>query len=492
MKSYLRVLRFPNFRYLFAGQAASNVGDQVVIVALALYITQRTGSATDLGLVLAAQALPLVALILLGGVWADRFGGRGRRRIMIGADSVRAVLHGALATLILTGGASVTEMIVIEALFGAARAFFNPAYTGLIPQTVSDEHVQEAQALTGLTFNLAIMIGPALGTGLMLTVGAGAAFALDAATFVVSAALLMRVHPRARGAERNSETVVQALRGGFSEVASRPWVWVTIVAFCVAVLFSYSQWYALAPSIAKQFYGGASRFGELESIAGAGAVIGALLGIRWRPKRPLALGLALVLAWPLQDIAFSTLAPFAAVVVLAFSVGVGFALLDVWWQTALAQHIPADALSRVSSYDWMGSLALLPVGFALAGPIASVLGARTTLGGAAVITFVVLLAAITPRSTRELSLAEQVVDQVEVEAGRKAEVAHVDSLVGVVHQWVPVEQPLVAHREEPVRDAVGERVSKPLGVRERGQDHRGDRGVGVGGGDPSADRGHQL
>jgi MFS family permease len=472
VKQYLRVLRFPNFRALFLGQSASNVGDQVVIVALALYVTERTGSAADLGFVLAAQALPLIGLILLGGVWADRFGGPGRRRIMIGADSARAILHATLAVLILTGGASVVQLIVIEALFGAARAFFNPAYTGLIPQTVPDDHVQEAQALTGLSVNLSIMVGPAIGTALMLTVGAGAAFALDAATFVVSAVLLTRVHPRARGAERTTETVVQSLRAGFSEVRSRPWVWATIIAFCVAVLFSYAQWYSLAPSIAKEFYGGADKFGVLESIAGVGAVLGALIGIKWRPKRPLMLGLALVLAWPLQDLAFATLQPFVTVVLLAFSVGLTFALFEIWWETALVRHIPADSLSRVSSYDWMGSLALLPLGFAIAGPIASAVGARTVLGVGAGVTFVTLLAAMTPRSTRELSLTEQVADDVVVEAGGEAEVADVDPLIGVMHQRVALQEPLMPHREEPVGDAVGKGVTEVLAVGEGGQDQR--------------------
>jgi MFS family permease len=472
VSSYLRVLRFPNFRFLFLGQSASSVGDQVVIVALALYVTERTGSATDLGFVLAAQALPMIALILFGGVWADRFGGKGRRRIMIGADSVRAGLHLALAGLIFAGGASVVEMIVIEALFGAARAFFNPAYTGLLPQTVPDEHMQEAQALSGVTANLAIMVGPAIGTVLVLTVGAGSAFLLDAATFVISAALLTRVNPRARGTERNRETVVQSLRAGFGEVASRPWVWATISAFCVAVLFSYSQWYSLAPSIAKEFYGGADRFGVLESIAGVGAVLGALIGIKWRPKRPLMLGLALILSWPLQDLAFATLQPFVMVVSLAFSVGLTFALFEIWWETALVRHIPADALSRVSSYDWMGSLALLPLGFAIAGPVASVVGARTVLGVGAAVTFVTLLAAMTPRSTRQLSLAEQVADHVVEEPRREPQIAHVDPLIGVVHQRIPVEQPLVAHREEAVSHAVGKGVAEPLGVGERREDQR--------------------
>ncbi len=165
MSSYLRVLRHPDFRYLFFGQSASAVGDQVVIVALALYITQHTGSITDLGLVLAAQTVPLVALILFGGVWADRL---PRQRIMIVADLARAVLHGILALLILAGGASVGQMVVIEALFGAARAFFQPAYTGLLPQTISESLIQDARALTESTANVAILVGPALGTVLVL------------------------------------------------------------------------------------------------------------------------------------------------------------------------------------------------------------------------------------------------------------------------------------------------------------------------------------
>ena len=165
MSTYLRVLRHRDFRYLFLGQSASAVGDQVVVVALALYITQRTGSPTDLGLVLAAQSVPMVALLLFGGVWADRL---PRHRIMIVTDLVRALLHAVLAALILTGGASVGEMVVIEALFGAARAFFQPAYTGLLPQTIREERKQDAWALSDDQANLAILVGPALGTALVL------------------------------------------------------------------------------------------------------------------------------------------------------------------------------------------------------------------------------------------------------------------------------------------------------------------------------------
>jgi MFS family permease len=400
LSSYLGVLRHKDFRYLFLGQSASAVGDQVAILALVLYITQRTGSPTDLGLVLAAGTVPLMALILFGGVWADRL---PRHRIMIGADLTRTVLHGALAILILAGGASVAQMVVIEALFGAARAFFQPAYTGLLPQTIAEEQIQDARALSEVTNNLAILVGPALGTILVLGVGAGEAFALDAATFVFSAAMLVRVHPRPRGEAPPPEPVLQELRAGWREVRSRSWVWVTIACFTGALLCVYAQWYALAPVIARDNYGGAGVFGLLESVAGVGAVAGALLGVKWRPRRPLRAGLILILVWPLQDIVFALSSPLALVLPFAFATGFGFSLFGVWWETALARHIPPHAISRVSAYDWMGSLALLPLGFVIAGPLAGAFGARNVLGVGSAIGFVLLLVALTPRSTRELN-----------------------------------------------------------------------------------------
>ena len=436
MSSYLRVLRHPNFRNLFLGQSASAIGDQVVMVALALYVTRRTGSATDLGLVLAAQSLPLVALLLFGGVWADRL---AKHRIMIATDLVRAALHGTLAVLIFAGGASVAEMIVIEALFGAARAFFQPAYTGLLPQTISSALVQDARALSESTANVAILVGPALGAALVLGLGAGEAFVFDAATFVISAVLLSRVRPRRAGAGPTRQSVVHELRVGWREVRSRPWVWATIAAFAGAVLCAYAQWYALAPRLTRDLYGSVGLFGVLESVAGAGAVAGALAGIRWRPRRPIVTGLMLALAWPLQIAAFALAVPLSAVIALSFAAGFGFSLFAVWWETALVRNIPASSLSRVSSYDWMGSLALLPLGFALAGPLAAAFGARTVLGIGSVLAFAMLGLALLPRSTRELTgerpaSAEQLARDVGVERAGEPEIAHVDPLVGAVHQ----------------------------------------------------------
>jgi MFS family permease len=399
VSSYLRVLRHPNFRFLFLGQAASAIGDGVVLVAIALYVTQSTGSASDLGLVLAAQTLPLVTLLLFGGVWADRL---PRQRIMIATDLVRAALHGLLAVLILSGAVAIWQLVVIEACYGAAQAFFQPAYSGLVPQTVPEGLILEARGITEWMANLATLLGPALATALVLGIGAGEAFAFDAATFILSALLLTRVHPRPRGRPASAAPLARALREGWREVRSRAWVWVTIASFSGAVLCMYAQWYALAPGIARHVYGSAGVFGVIETLAGLGAVCGALVSLRWRPEHPLAAGLVLTLAWPLQCALFALSAPVGLVSACGFATGFGFALLMIWWETALAQHIPAHVLSRVSAYDWMGSLALLPLGYALAGPLAGALGAQVVLGIGSVAGLALLLLALAPRSTRRL------------------------------------------------------------------------------------------
>lgn len=403
MSSYLRVLRNTNFRYLFLGQAASVVGDRLVVVALALFITARTRSPTDLSLVLGAATVPLVTLVLFGGVWADRL---PRQRIMVVTDVARAALHATLAVLILTGEVRLWELIVIEALFGAAEAFFQPAYTGLLPQTVPVEQIQDARALTGATSNVAFLVGPALATALVLSAGAGVAFAVDAATFVVSAALLLRVRVTPGGTLAGARSsVLVDLRAGWREVRSRSWLWVTVAVFAGALLCVFSQWYALAPSVARSVYGHATVFGLFEGLAGAGAVAGSIAGLRWHPEHPLRVGLLLVLSWPAQNALLALGAPIPAVGAMALMTGFGFSLFGVWWETALARHIPPHLLSRVSAWDWMGSLALLPVGYFIAAPLAGEFGARGVLGLGGAIGVVLLLVALLPRSTRTLGIA---------------------------------------------------------------------------------------
>jgi MFS family permease len=384
-----------DFRLLFIGQAASTLGDRIVFVALALYVTQ-IGSPSDVGLVLAAHAFPLVAFLLLGGVWADRL---PRHRVMIATDLVRGGLHALLAVLILTGAVEIWQIAVVEALFGTAEAFFRPAYTGLVPQTVPEAMIQPAKAASGTLETLAEFAGPALATALVLGLGAGWAFAADAATFAVSAAFLVRVRPRPRGEAPERSSVLDELREGFGEVRSRAWVWVTILVFSLALLVSFAPYMTLGPTVAKDLYGGLGVYGLLAAVMGAGTVLGALVGFRWRPRFPMRAAFLWVLPWPLATTAFALGLPLALLVALFAVTGVGLALFGIWWETALAQRVPPHLLSRVTAYDWMGSLALLPLGYLLAGPVGEALGPREVLAAGGAIAFACIAAGLFVRET---------------------------------------------------------------------------------------------
>jgi MFS family permease len=400
-----RVLAQRDFRMLWIAQSASVIGDNIVLVALSLFIIERTHSATDLGLILAAQALPLVAFLLIGGVWADRL---PRHRVMIATDVVRFALHTLLAALIFAGSVAIWQVIVIEMLFRTAEAFFRPAANGLLPQTVAEQDIQPATAITGISNNVAEFAGPGLAVALVLGAGAGWAFALDAATFLVSAAFLSQVRPRVlsgepvEGANKEHVGVWDSIREGGREVRARTWVWATLAAFCLALFFGLASWFVLGPVVAEKQYGHISVYGFVEAAIGFGTIIGSVAGVGWRPRYPIRLGMLATLLWPMSAILYA--AGVTLVIVIPASVlgGAGFALFDVWWLTALAERIPPHALSRVSSYDWMFSLGLLPIGYAIMGPLAESLGAVNVLIGGAALGMVALALGLIPREVRML------------------------------------------------------------------------------------------
>jgi MFS family permease len=397
------VFRHREFRLLLAGQSASTLGDRIVIVALALYVTD-IGSPSDVGIVLAAHALPLVGFLLIGGVWADRL---PRHRVMLVTDLVRFALHALLAVLIFTGGAAIWAIAVIEALFGTAEAFFRPAYTGLVPQTVPESEIQPAKAMLGTVETITEFAGPALATVLVLGVGPGSAFAIDAATFLVSAAFLVRLRPRPRGDVAERSTVVTELREGWAEVRSRNWVWVIILAFSLALLTSFGPWQTLGPTVSLEQYDDRATFGIAASAVGLGTMIGAVIGFRWRPRHPIRTGMLLTLPWPVSLAAFALGLPVPLVLLIFLLDGVGVALFGIWWETALAERVPPHVLSRVTAYDWMGSLALLPLGYVLAGPLGEALGATEVLIGGSAIALAALGGALLVRDVRGLTRLER-------------------------------------------------------------------------------------
>lgn len=389
-----------DFRWLFISQTISTTGDRIVLVALALLVTERTGSTADLGLVLGVYTASHLAFVLFGGVWADRL---PRHRIMLSTDLLRGVLHALVALLIVTDAIAIWQLVAIEALFGAAEAFFRPAFAGLVPQTVPEQLIQEANALTSLTSTIAEFAGPALATALVLTAGTGTAFAVDAATFLVSAALLALVRPRPRGAPARRASLRSELREGFEQVRSRRWVWVTISVFSFQLLGAYAPYVVLGPSVAAERWGDAAAYGWLAAAVGAGTALGSLVALRWRPRRPLVVGIALTVPFSLLLTLVAIGVPLALALAGGLLSGVGLSLFGVWWQTALAQRIPPAALSRVTSYDWLGSMALLPIGYVVVGALADGLGATEVMAGGGLLAAAVVLTGLLPRETRELT-----------------------------------------------------------------------------------------
>jgi hypothetical protein len=251
----------------------------------------------------------------------------------------------------------------------------------------------------------------------VLGLGAGWAFLLDALTFVVSAVFLagVRVAEPARQPARaptaegggSGRTLLAELAEGFGHVRSRPWVWVTVGVFSLAVPLGYAPLFVLGPSVAEDAYGSAALFGVVTTLFGVGALAGALAGLRWRPRHPMRAAFWVLAAWPVLLVAFGAVAPVVVVCALAAATGFGFSLFDVWWNTAMAERIPPEALSRVSSYDWMGSLALLPVGFLVAGPVADATSPESVLVTGGALTALVLALGLIPRDTRTLRRIER-------------------------------------------------------------------------------------
>jgi MFS family permease len=399
----ISALRSRAFRLLWLAQSVSGIGDALIVVAVGLYVTHLTDNPSAVGVVLVAYSAPLVLFVLIGGVVADRL---PRKRLMVASDLVRATLHGLLAVLIVVGAVQIWHLVVIGALFATAEAFFRPAYTGLLPQTVAERDIQGAQALSGLSAELAMVLGPTLATTFVLMVGGALAFAVDALTFVVSAALVIRVRPRPRGEVAPNATVGRDFVEGWRAVRERGWVIGTIGCFAVVILVAIAPFLVLGATVAHDQYGSEGVFGLVNAALGVGTVTGAAICSRWRPRRPMFTGVLLGLGWPLASAVFALGPPLGVLFPVVAVAGAGIGVFAVLWESALAQRIPPHLLSRVSAWDWMGSLALLPIGYALAGPVGGWLGNRTVVLVGGGLGAIAMLAALLPSSTRSLTRLE--------------------------------------------------------------------------------------
>lgn len=375
LRSNLGALEERNFRLLWLGQTGSTIGDGLTFVAIAWAVLGVGGDATAIGIVFAAYSLPNVVFLLAGGVWADRL---PRNLVMMGSDALRAAVQTGLAFLLLTGSAEVWHIAVAAALHGTASAFFTPASTGLMPQVVSANRLQEANALMAVSRGAAFIIGPAVSGILIAASGPGLVFAIDAVTYVLSftTLALLRI-PRAESPADRASFVTE-LAEGWREVRSRSWLVASLLTFAVSNV-SLGAFMVLGPVIVERELGGAAVWGVILTAGAVGALIGGGVALRWRPARPLVVGFGVMLLTVSRVL---SLVPPFPVVVIALASLVGLAAISIantLWETVLQQRIPQNALSRVSSYDWMVSLVFQPVAFVVIGPLAAAIGEVPTL-----------------------------------------------------------------------------------------------------------------
>ena len=380
LPSSLEALSEPRFRLLWAGQATSAIGDGLMSIALAFAVLRIGGSATQLGLVLAAGVVSRVAFYLVGGVWADRL---PRQVVMLASDLVRAAQQLIVGVLLITGTARMWHLVAGAIVYGVAAAFFQPSSTGLVPATVSAARLQQANALMGLSRSVTSVGGPLLSGLLVAFIGPGWVFIINGITFIVSAITLAMLHvERTAGAERQS--FLKDLALGWHQLAIRSWYWLNLCAHALWN-FAIAAFYVLGPIVATRQLGGPSAWGLISACLGVGSVVGGIITLRLLPSRPLiAANLALIPA-ALMLLALAIPLPVVIIGLTCVIAFAGLAFLNEVWEATMQQLIPAAVLSRVTSYDWLISLIAMPAGYAVAGPAAQRFGIPTTLGAAAII-----------------------------------------------------------------------------------------------------------
>jgi MFS family permease len=364
-----------NFRLVFSSTTISAVGDGVTTIALAFAVLGISSSASALGIVLAARQASAAAITVAAGVWADRL---PRHLVLVAAALVQGSVQAVAGGLIITGHATVWALAVLALVYGLADGFVIPTSQGLIPAIVSSTRLQQANALLGLSRSIVGVLGPALG-GVLVAVGSpGGALLVDAASFAIAAALLVRVSLPRSQATGEPEPFLAELREGWNEFRRQTWIWTTIVFFGIGNCASTSL-FVLGPLVAKEHYSGASTWALLVSAFGVGTIVGGVVALHVRPGRPLLASCVAAVPIAFQPFAIALHLPVAVLVAVAAVAGVGLAIHLALWFTTFQRNVPEAALSRVSSYDALGSFVLMPLGSIVAGPIASVIGITETL-----------------------------------------------------------------------------------------------------------------
>jgi MFS family permease len=400
LRGRLGALEEREFRLLWLSRVVSDFGDRFALIGLAFAVLDIKASAATLGYVFAARTISNLVFLQAAGVWADRV---PRQLLMLGSDVGRGGAQAVLAFLLLTGRAEVWHLIVLAAVYGTAEAFFGPASQGLVPQTVRPERLHQANAMMSLSRNVTGILGPAA-AGLVIAISnTGWAIAVDAATFAVSAAFLAAM--RLAFTKPVRQRFLTDLRDGWKEFTRQTWIWVSVLHFGLFHMTALACFFVLTPVIAKRDLGGSSAYATIMVGAGVGAVVGSLLAMRFKPRRQLVVCFLTVSVWSIVLAAYAVTSSVPVITAAAFVAALAMNFGAAFWFTAMQEHVPPHARSRVSSYDWLGSWLFLPLGYLLIGPVAETIGYDVTLLLAVAWTVVSSLAILAIPSVRNLRSA---------------------------------------------------------------------------------------
>jgi MFS family permease len=378
------VLAERNFRRFYVGYSASLLGTAMSSVAIAFAVLGNGGTPTALGVVFAANIVPMIAFTLGGGALADRL---GRRPVMLAADVARCAAQGALAAALYLEHPRLWLFVAAALVVGAGGAFFQPALAGLPVQIAPPGRLGDANALLAIARAAAQVAGPALAGFLIAATSPATVIAADAASYAVSAAALamLRIPGAGRGAGQPrpqpwSRSLLRDLADGWAEFSARAWLWAGTVQFALFNLLTWGPYLVLGPVVARDYLGGARAWGTILACYGGGAILGGLLALGRRPRRPLVVANLATLGFPLPPLALALHLPAIVVAAAALLAGLGSALDSALVATVQQQRVPEQALSRVGAFNLVGAFAFGPVAFAAAGPVAAVIGARGVLG----------------------------------------------------------------------------------------------------------------
>ena len=392
-------LAVPAFRWLLAGQVVSAIGDQLFPIAVVALVVTRGGDAGELGLVLAARFAALVLFAVLGGVWADRL---PRVLMMRAADLLRLVAVSGLALAAGTGDPSAAVLAALVFTVGAGEAFFRPAYGALLPTILPARELPAGNALSEASHYVALIAGPGLAGALLLVTGPGVVFVIDALTFAVSLATLLKVAepPQQRPVRRRLHREIAA---GFEAVRQRRWIAAVLGMASVQLMFAVAPAMVLLPLVLRDGGASPSAYGLVLAVGAVGGLLGALTAARWRPKHPGQTGLLALLGWTAPPLALVLDAP-VPLLAAAWLIGsAGLGPFNIWWTSALQTAVPQELLARVVSLDWLCSLALLPLGLALTGPAVDLVGRGPVLITATVVMVVTSVLPLLVPGVRDLA-----------------------------------------------------------------------------------------